>query len=65
VTDILSERVHAELDEPFVVFVVGMRINSLRRVRAWLPVFRVMPRMLRELDGDAEDARGRLRDDGV
>jgi hypothetical protein len=37
--------------EEVVVFVVGMRINRLRRVRSWWPVFWGMQRMLRELDG--------------
>lgn len=32
-----------------VVFCIGMRINRLRSVRAWMPVFSAMPRMLREL----------------
>ena len=32
-----------------VVFIIGMRINRLRRVRTWWPVFVSMPRMLREL----------------
>ncbi|MBA0051769.1 DUF4188 domain-containing protein [Streptomyces sp. AJS327] len=35
-----------------VVFLIGMRINRLRAPRAWLPVFRAMPRMLRELSRD-------------
>jgi hypothetical protein len=34
-----------------VVFVIGMRINRLRRVRSWWPSFVGMPRMLRELVG--------------
>ncbi len=34
-----------------VVFVIGMRINRLRRVRSWWPAFTGMPRMLRELAG--------------
>ena len=37
--------------EQVVVFVIGMRINRLRRVRSWWPTFTGMPRMLRELDG--------------
>jgi hypothetical protein len=37
--------------EEVVVFLVGMRINRLRRIRSWWPVFRGMGRMLRELDG--------------
>lgn len=32
-----------------VVFVIGMRINRLRKVRSWWPAFVGMPRMLREL----------------
>lgn len=39
----------AAFPEGTVVFLIGMRINSLWRVRAWLPVFIAMPRMLREL----------------
>ena len=34
-----------------VVFVIGMRINRLRKVRSWWPVFVGMPRMLSELAG--------------
>jgi hypothetical protein len=40
-----------------VVFVIGMRINRLRKVRSWWPAFVGMPRMLREL---AEADRGLL-----
>jgi hypothetical protein len=42
-------RLTAELEGDFVVFLIGFRINSLWRVSAWLPVFRAMPRMLKEL----------------
>ncbi|WP_337060878.1 DUF4188 domain-containing protein [Kineococcus sp. G2] len=38
-----------EHDGEVVVFLVGMRINSPWRVRAWLPVLLAMPPMLREL----------------
>jgi hypothetical protein len=42
----------AEVDaENAVVFVIGMRVNRLRKVRTWWPVFVGMPRMLRELEG--------------
>ncbi|MFC6939603.1 DUF4188 domain-containing protein [Salinirubellus sp. GCM10025818] len=44
----------AELGEEFVVFRIGMRINSLWKLHQWLPVFRAMPRMLDELDADSE-----------
>lgn len=32
-----------------VVFLIGMRVNRLRRIRSWWPVFAGMPRMLAEL----------------
>jgi hypothetical protein len=40
--------------EEVVVFLIGMRINRLRRVRSWWPVFRSMRRMLAELAGRPE-----------
>lgn len=43
-------RMTAEMDEPFVVFLIGMRINSYWKLHKWLPVAAAMPRMLRELD---------------
>ncbi|UPV75021.1 DUF4188 domain-containing protein [Halorussus limi] len=49
-----TERTTAEMDGEFVVFVIGMRINRLRKVHKWLPVALAMPRMLRELDADPE-----------
>lgn len=32
-----------------VVFLIGMRVNKLRKVRSWFPVAMAMPKMLREL----------------
>jgi hypothetical protein len=40
----------ARIEGDFVVFLIGVRLNRLRDVRAWLPVVRAMPRMLAELD---------------
>jgi hypothetical protein len=45
-------RYRADFPEGTVVFLIGMRINSFRRVRHWLPVFLAMPRMLDELYRD-------------
>lgn len=42
------------MDDEFVVFVIGMRINRLWKVHEWLPVALAMPRMLRELEADPE-----------
>ena len=36
-------------EDGLVVFLIGMRVNRPRQVRAWWPVFRAMPAMLREL----------------
>ncbi|MFJ2477877.1 DUF4188 domain-containing protein [Streptomyces sp. NPDC087659] len=42
----------ADAQGDVVVFLIGMRINSFRSVRSWWPVFRAMPRMLKELSKD-------------
>jgi hypothetical protein len=39
----------AQVDEPMVVFLIGMRVNKLRKVRQWWWVTQAMPRMLRGL----------------
>lgn len=44
----------AHIEGDFVVFLIGMRINKLRKVHQWLPVARAMPRMLRELGSRPE-----------
>ena len=46
---VLPGRFTAQVDEPLVVFVIGMRVNRLRAVRKWLPVAREMGPMLRTL----------------
>jgi hypothetical protein len=46
---VVNGRFTARTDEPFVVFIIGMRINNLFAVRKWLPTFRAMGPMLREL----------------
>ena len=46
--EIHDERLHAERNGEFVVFLVGMRINRLRNVHRWLPVALSAPRMVEE-----------------
>jgi hypothetical protein len=46
---IRPERLCAEMNGEFVVFLIGMRINKLWKVHQWMPVVRAMPRMLKEL----------------
>jgi hypothetical protein len=42
------------VDDELVVFLIGMRIHRLRKVRTWLPVASAMPRMLIDLVEDPE-----------
>lgn len=46
---VVNGRYTARTDEPFVVFIIGMRINNLFAVRKWLPTVRAMGPMLKEL----------------
>ena len=48
-TGIIDRRVCAEIDGPFVLFLIGIRLNRLWKVWQWLPVFLAMPKMLVEL----------------
>jgi hypothetical protein len=36
-------------EQPFVLFIIGMRINHWWKLTRWLPMASAMPRMLREL----------------
>lgn len=46
---ILKGRHTAKIDEPFVVFMIGLRINKLLAFKQWVPAVRAMGPMLREL----------------
>jgi hypothetical protein len=47
-------RYTAQSDEPFVVFLIGMRVNRLLQFGKWIPVAKAMPRMLAELKRQPE-----------
>ncbi len=47
---IQAERLTAEREGEFVVFLIGMRINKLWKIHKWLPVAQAMPRMIQELE---------------
>ena len=47
--NINQERVTANIEGDFVIFLIGMRINALWKIHKWFPVFLAMPKMLREL----------------
>jgi len=53
-TEIRNGRWTASLDEPYVVFLIGMRFNKLWKPHRWLPPFLAMPRMLAELSKHPE-----------
>ena len=52
--DVVEGRQTAAYDGELVVFLIGMRVNSVRKVREWVPVVRAMGPMLRELMKDKE-----------
>lgn len=47
--EIFNGRFTAQMDEPFVVFIIGIRINRFFAFRKWVPTARAMGPMLREL----------------
>ena len=49
---IFKERMTTEIEGEFVVFLIGMRVNNWWKVHKWLPVFKAMPQMLKELSAD-------------
>ena len=53
-TRIIGERVSADVGAPFVVFLIGMRINKLWKAHKWLPVARSMGRMIKEVGAHPE-----------
>jgi hypothetical protein len=46
---VIKGRYTAQMDEPFVVFVIGMHVNRPLDFRKWVPTARAMGPMLREL----------------
>jgi Domain of unknown function (DUF4188) len=49
---IIPQRMTAEIEGDFVVFLIGMRVNRWWKPHKWLPVVMAMPRMLKELRRD-------------
>jgi hypothetical protein len=47
---VIPNRMAAQIDGDFVVFLIGLRINKPWKVHKWLPVFLAMPKMLNELN---------------
>ncbi len=55
---IIEKRVCAEIEGPFVLFMIGAQINKPWKLNVVLPFLATMPRMLKELT--AEPALGLL-----
>lgn len=51
---VVPGRYTAQVDGPFVVFVIGMRVNRLLAVHKWAPVAMAMGGMLKELFAQPE-----------
>jgi hypothetical protein len=51
---IVKQRMTADVEGDFVVFLIGMRVNRLWKVNKWLPVARAMTPMIAELAKDPE-----------
>ncbi len=45
----INQRMTAQMEGDFVIFLIGMRINRPLQVHKWLPMTQDMPRMLKEL----------------
>ncbi|GAC1358179.1 MAG: DUF4188 domain-containing protein [Herpetosiphon sp.] len=50
----MAGRFTASIEGPFVVFIIGMRVNNLLAFRRWIPTLLAMPPMLRELEAHPE-----------
>ena len=59
----IDQRMTAEMDGEFVVFLIGLRINKPWKFHKWLPVVMGMPKMIKELERDPES--GFLGHNGV
>ena len=51
---VIGERMSAQMNGEFVVFLIGIRINKLWKVHKWAPMLLAMPRMIRELQAHPE-----------
>jgi len=49
-SEIYPQRMTPRIEGDFVVFLIGMRINTPWKIHKWWPVFSAMPKMLHELD---------------
>ena len=63
-TKVIQERMTGQIDGDFVVFLIGMRINSWWKVHKWLPMVKAMPNMIKELESLPPQETGFLGHNG-
>lgn len=51
---IIAERMTAQIDGDFVVFLIGLRVNKPWMVHKWWPAAMAMPKMIKELEANPE-----------
>ncbi len=51
---IYNQRMAADIDGDFVVFLIGIRINKIWKIHKWLPAVMAMPKMIKELYANPE-----------
>ncbi len=59
-----NQRLAANIEGDFVIFLIGMRINKPWKPHKWLPAVLAMPKMLKELDSLPSEATGFLGHNG-
>ncbi len=62
---VLDQRMAANIEGDFVVFLIGMRINKPWKPHKWIPAFLAMPKMLKELDSMPSGETGFLGHNGL
>jgi len=51
---LIKERMTAKMNDSFVVFLIGMRINKFWKFHKWSPIAMAMPKMIKELMANKE-----------
>jgi hypothetical protein len=60
VVRIIDQRMTAQIEGDFVVFLIGLRVNKWWKVHKWLPLLKTMPAMLKELSSLPKEETGFL-----
>lgn len=57
---VIGERIAAEIEGDFVVFIIGMRVNKWWKPGKWMPTAKAMGAMLKELHAKPSEETGFL-----